>query len=196
LLFLLTLTSQAAPFTRSLTYDEHPWPRTAYDVVPPCARDYDSASCLFANGEQTRSAGTRAFFAKFCEFLAAEGGSLLPVRYNPAFALEQGANPATVVPDIYTVVRGGQGALPAPGTVFSGSMGGTLQEAAVGVPHGTIRATTAGAIRGQGGSVTLAPELTRGGTLNPIHVNVMEGAQPTVFGAQILNPVPRAGRIQ
>jgi len=138
-----------------------------------------------ANGLKTLSA-TQA---------AKTPSSLLPVRYDPVFALEQGANPATAVPNIYSVVRGGQGAMPPPGTVFSGSMGSTVAEAAAGVPHGTIRATTAGAIRGQGGTVTLAPELTRGGSLNPIHVNVMEGAQPTVFGPQIPNPVPRAGRI-
>jgi hypothetical protein len=64
------------------------------------------------------------------------------------------------------------------------------------LPHGTISTTTAGAIRGQGGSVILAPELTRGGTLNPIHVNITEGAQPTVFGPRIPNPVPRPARIQ
>jgi hypothetical protein len=138
--------------------------------------------------------GLASFIGKYLQ--TAESGSLLPVRYNPVFALEQGANPATAVPNIYSVVRGGQGAMPPSGTVFSGSMGSTVTEAAAGVPHGTIRATTAGAIRGQGGTVTLAPELTRGGTLNPIHVNVMEGAQPTVFGPQIPNPVPRAGRIQ
>jgi RHS repeat-associated protein len=64
-------------------------------------------------------------------------------------------------PDEDVVVRGGQSPLPPPGTVFSGSSGANLVDAASGVPHGTIRSTTAGAIRAAGGTVTSAPELTR-----------------------------------
>jgi hypothetical protein len=72
------------------------------------------------------------------------------------------------------VVRGGAGALPPPGTVFSGAVGETLEEEAAYVPHGTIRFTTVAAILAAGGSVTLQPEITRSGKLNERHVNVME----------------------
>jgi len=127
---------------------------------------------------------------------AAEGGSLPTAKYDPVGAFKQGADPATVVPDSYVIVRGGQSATPSPGTGFSGSMGETVSDAAAGVPHGTISITTAGEIRAAGGSVTLAPELTRGGTINWSHVNVIEGGEATGFGPQVPNPVPRAGRIR
>jgi len=52
------------------------------------------------------------------------------------------------VPDSHTLVRGGIPELPERGTTFSGSHGPTLEDAASGVPHGTIRSTTAGDIRG------------------------------------------------
>jgi len=118
------------------------------------------------------------------------------VKYDAKFALQQGANPATVVPDPYAVVRGGQAPMPAAGTTFSGSMGATVSDAAAGVPHGTIRSTTAGAVREQGGSVVLAPEATRSGAINQSHVNVTEGSSPTVFGPPAPNPVPKSERVQ
>ncbi len=99
------------------------------------------------------------------------------------------------VPDRYLVVRGGGGELPAPGTVFSGSAGLTLEDAASGVPHGQVRVTTAAAIRGAGGHVEFVPELTRSGRLNERHVNVMLGPGPSPFGEPIPNPAPRAHRI-
>jgi hypothetical protein len=129
----------------------------------------------------------------FRPIVAPRGGPL--VKYDPVFALEQGANSATVVPDNYAVVRGGQAPMPPPGATFSGSMGETVYDAATGVPHGTIRSTTAGAIRQQGGSVILAPEPTRSGAMNNIHVNVTEGGAVTVFGLPIPNPVPKSLRI-
>ena len=118
------------------------------------------------------------------------------VKYDAKFALQQGANPAKVVPDPYAVVRGGQAPMPAAGTTFSGSMGATVPEAAAGVPHGTIRSTTAGAVREQGGSVVLAPEATRSGAINQSHVNVTEASSPTVFGPPAPNPVPKSERVQ
>lgn len=127
--------------------------------------------------------------------LTGGGGSSI-VKYDPKFALQQGANPATVVPDPYAVVRGGQAPMPTAGTTFSGSMGATVPEAAAGVPHGTIRSTTAGAVREQGGSVVLAPEATRSGAINQSHVNVTEGSSPTVFGPPAPNPVPKSERVQ
>ncbi len=44
--------------------------------------------------------------------------------------------------DLVIVGRGGVGELPPPGTVFSGAVGETLEDAAAFVPHGTIRVTT------------------------------------------------------
>lgn len=93
------------------------------------------------------------------------------------------------------VVRGGTADLPGPGTVFSGAVGSTLYEAAAAVPHGTIRTSTVRAIIDSGGSVILAPELTRGGNMNFRHVNIVEGAY-TTFSPPFPNPVPKDQRIK
>ena len=69
----------------------------------------------------------------------------------------------TAVPGGNVVVRGGQGEMPAAGTIFSEAHGSTLEDAAQGVPHGTIRQSTAGEIRRAGGSVKSRPELTKRG---------------------------------
>jgi hypothetical protein len=98
--------------------------------------------------------------------------------------------------DSAVVVRGGTRPLPEPGHVFSGAYGSTLEAAAAGVPYGQIRSTTAGAIRATGGSVEVAPELTRSGLLNESHVNICLGSGPCPFGPLQPNPVPKAGRIQ
>ncbi len=98
--------------------------------------------------------------------------------------------------DTDVVVRGGQSPLPEPGTPFSGSYGRTLEEAGAAVPYGTIRATTAGAIRAGGGSVEWEPDLTRSGVLNENHVNIVEGEGPSVFSELFPNPVPKSERIQ
>jgi hypothetical protein len=98
--------------------------------------------------------------------------------------------------DLVIVVRGGAGELPPPGTVFSGAVGETLEDAAAYVPHGTIRFTTVGAILAAGGSVTLQPEMTRSGKLNERHVNVRESASPSVFSEPLPNPVSKQDRIQ
>jgi hypothetical protein len=98
--------------------------------------------------------------------------------------------------ELVIVVRGGAGELPPPGTVFSGAVGDTVEDAAAYVPHGTIRFTTVGAILAAGGAVTLKPELTRSGKINERHVNVVEGAAPSTFSAPLPNPVPKQNRIQ
>ncbi len=98
--------------------------------------------------------------------------------------------------DTDVVVRGGQSPLPEPGTVFSGSYGPILEAAASGVVHGTIRATTAGALRAAGGTVEHAPEAAYpGGPLNQRHVHVTEGAGETVFSDFFPNPVPKQDRV-
>jgi RHS repeat-associated protein len=103
---------------------------------------------------------------------------------------------ADAVADGAIVVRGGQGAIPAAGEVFSGAVGRTLEEAASGVPHGTIRATTAGEIRAGGGSVELSPELTRSGAMNERHANICLGSGSCPFGEPMPNPVPKSQRVQ
>jgi RHS repeat-associated protein len=96
------------------------------------------------------------------------------------------------VPDANVVVRGGQGELPASGT-YSGAHGATLEDAASGVQHGTIRESTAGEIRNAGGSVKSKPEPSYpGGPINEKHVNI-QGGQKT-FGPPRNNPVPRSQR--
>jgi RHS repeat-associated protein len=115
---------------------------------------------------------------------------------TPQAQLAQGVSPSLVVPDAYKIVRGGQGAVPPPGTTFSGGAGASTTEAAGAVPHGTIRQTTAGAIREQGGRVVLKPEATRAGRVNTRHVNVTEGGKTTSFGEATKNPVPSSERIQ
>ena len=160
---------------------------------PQLAKNSRNLTMLMGLGE------VEARFAKVeTSVVKAEEASANIVKYDPKFALQQGANPATVVPNSYSVVRGGQTSMPAAGTTFSGSMGATVQDAgAAGVPHGTIRSTTAGAIREQGGSVVLAPEATRSGAINESHVNVTEGSGLRVsFGPPAPNPVPKSQRAQ
>jgi hypothetical protein len=104
--------------------------------------------------------------------------------------LEGGADPRAVVPDSAVIVRGGKAYTPQPGNILSAQMGASVAEAAAGLPHGTIRVTTAGEIRAAGGTVELVPEPAYlGGPVNTWHVNVTEGANP-VFPAQgVANPV-------
>ncbi|HWQ32271.1 MAG TPA: hypothetical protein VNQ79_05255 [Blastocatellia bacterium] len=103
--------------------------------------------------------------------------------------------PLIELTELVIVVRGGAGELPPPGTVFSGAVGRTLEDAAAFVPHGTIRFTTIGAILAAGGSVTLKPEMTRSGKINERHVNVIEGLLPSTFSEPLPNPVPKKDRI-
>ena len=98
--------------------------------------------------------------------------------------------------DTDSVVRGGQSPMPPPGTQFSGSYGRTLEEAAAFIPHGTLRASTAGAVRAAGGSVEWELDVSRSGTPNQNHVNIVEGTGPSAFSEPFPNPVPRSRRIQ
>jgi hypothetical protein len=109
-------------------------------------------------------------------------------------AVAAGADPRFVVPDEYTVVKGGTTPLPEAGGVFSGAVGPTLATAACAVPHGQIRVSTAGAVRAAGGVVVWEPELSRHETVNLQHVNIMQ-AGPGVFSGLVPNPVPRHARI-
>ena len=110
--------------------------------------------------------------------------------------LAAGADPKTVVPDHTVIVRGGQNYEPQPGDIISAQMGADVPDAASGLPHGTIRVATAGAIRAAGGTVELDPEpVHRGGPVNTWHVNVTEGPQPAFPIAGIANPVPKSGRL-
>ena len=105
-----------------------------------------------------------------------------------------GADPATVVPDEFVVVRGGTKPMPPVGTIFSASVGPTLSEAACGVPHGQIRFTTVGAIRSNAGLVVWLPQYSANGIMSLQHVHVTETGQ-SPFSALVPNPVPAAQRI-
>jgi RHS repeat-associated protein len=130
--------------------------------------------------------------------LPAFGGAVTVAAEVPTIATESVALSGEI-PEVASeafIVRGGTSPMPSPGTTFSGAQGATLEEAAAGVPHGTIRSTTAGAIREGGGTVEAAPELTRSGTMNPNHVNVTEGSGQSSFSEPRSNPVPKKDRIQ
>jgi hypothetical protein len=98
------------------------------------------------------------------------------------------------VPDHYVVVRGGVKPLPPCGEQFSGAAGPDAHDAAKGIPHGQMRATTAGEIRAHGGRITFAPEPTKSGQINDRHVNIVEGTSGA-FGPIGPNPVPKSDRV-
>jgi hypothetical protein len=100
------------------------------------------------------------------------------------------------VPDGYVVVRGGSGDLPPARIVFSGAAGVDAIDAGKGIPHGTLRITTAGAIRAAGGIVEAAPERSRSGKINGRHVNIMLGGKRQPFGPPQQNPNPKVDRIR
>jgi hypothetical protein len=85
--------------------------------------------------------------------------------------------------------------MPTSGVSFSASLGATLDESAAGVPHGTIRWTTAGRIRASGGRIEHAPEASpESGTINRQHVHVIEGGGASEFGPPEPSPVPKRKR--
>ncbi|MEV6964220.1 polymorphic toxin-type HINT domain-containing protein [Hamadaea sp. NPDC051192] len=101
-------------------------------------------------------------------------------------------NQGWTVPDDFIILRGGTGDWPPPGTIISGVMGESVEDAAMALAWGKMRVTTAGEIRAAGGTVTYAPELTRAGLMNYKHVNVVLGAT-NPFSATIYdNPVAPA----
>ncbi len=105
-----------------------------------------------------------------------------------------GIDPKLVVPDEYSIVKGGTFPIPAVGIVFSGAAGPTLEIAASAVPHGQLRFTTAKAIRDLGGIVLWIVEVSRNHTVNRHHVNIME-AGTNSFSELIVNPVSSKNRI-
>ena len=111
-----------------------------------------------------------------------------------AEAVRKGADPTTVVPDDYLVVRGGTKPIPAPGQTYSANVGPTLEAAAAAVAYGQIRVTTAGEVRRKGGIVEWLPEHSRHGTLNEQHVHVTETIASTLSTLRP-NPVPKKSRI-
>jgi hypothetical protein len=100
----------------------------------------------------------------------------------------------SALPDGYVVVRGGVRPLPPVGEKFSGAVGVDKVDAGKGIPHGNMRSSTVGAIRGFGGTVESAPELSAGNVLNERHVDIIEG-KTGAFGPLEPNPVPKAERI-
>src|SRR5207247_1782590 len=104
------------------------------------------------------------------------------------------ADVRAVVPDHFTLVRGGVGPVPPAGDMFSCAAGPTPEAAACAVPNNQLRFTTAGAVRAAGGIVEWVIEFSRRGTMNKQHVNVTE-AGSTSFGEPQPNPVPKPGRI-
>src|SRR3989442_527559 len=117
-----------------------------------------------------------------------------PCGSDLAKAVQQGADPKTVVPDEFVVVRGGTRAIPSPGTRFSAAAGPTFEAASAAVPHGHIRFTTVGTIRAHGGSVGWVPEYSPHGTLNNQHVHVVECGS-TSFAGPLASPVAKKQRI-
>lgn len=85
--------------------------------------------------------------------------------------------------------------MPPRGTMFSVSIGRTLNESACGVPHGIVRSATAGQIRAGGGTITFEPETAGNGIINPQHAHVVEGIGASSFGAPEPNPIPKRRRI-
>lgn len=110
-----------------------------------------------------------------------------------AAAVQQGADPAKVVPDDFYVVHGGEMVI-AKGVRVSCTVGPTLEAAAAAVPHGQIRWSIASTIRRLGGVVHWLPEYSRKLTLNQQHADVLvpTGAP---FSELTKNPVPRSQRI-
>jgi RHS repeat-associated protein len=98
------------------------------------------------------------------------------------------------VPNNQVVVKGGTKP-PDAGTQYSGSQGQTLGDASAGVPHNQVQPTTAGDIRNNGGTVDVAPELSKGGNMNYQHVNVTDGPDGSTLGSPQPNPVPQDRRI-
>jgi len=111
-----------------------------------------------------------------------------------ADAVKNGADPKTVVPDEFVIVRGGTAPMPEPGKTFSGAVGPTLESAAAAVPWGSIRTSTVAALRSRGGTVEWVPERSRYETINQQHVNVVEVGTSS-FSDLRANPVPRNQRI-
>ncbi len=84
--------------------------------------------------------------------------------------------------------------MPAPGQVFSATIGPDLAAAGCALPHNQIRSALVGDIRRRGGSVEWAAEHSNHGTLNEQHVHVVKCGS-TSFSEPLPNPVPKKLRI-
>lgn len=115
--------------------------------------------------------------------LASAGGGASAARFPGAGDAGLGPFAPAGVPDSYAVVRGGKDAIP---STFSTTVGATEAGAAQMQPRGTIQTSTAGDIRGAGGTVVLETEMMSG-RMNYAHANAT-GGQST-FGPPKPNPV-------
>ena len=101
----------------------------------------------------------------------------------------------TKVPNHFVIVHGGVNFKGRPFEIFSGTQGSTLYEASSAVPHGQVWHTTAGAIRGAGGTVKYFPEIdNKLNKENPNHVNICIPSPPFPFIGPQETPVPRDSR--
>jgi hypothetical protein len=99
------------------------------------------------------------------------------------------------IADSTIIARGGQGEMPPPGELFSGSRGQTVAEASQGLRHGTVRTTTAGQIRASGGTVDIAPEFDNvANAINHQHVNICLGPLGCTWSDPFPNPFPKSSR--
>jgi hypothetical protein len=117
-----------------------------------------------------------------------------PCGQELAALVQAGWDPRTIVPNGYFVVLGGTKPVPPMGTVFSATVGPTLEAAACSVPYNQIRSATAAAIRAAGGSVDWLVESSRRGTINEQHVHVTE-IGGSAFTEPFPNPVAKKQRI-
>jgi hypothetical protein len=117
-----------------------------------------------------------------------------PCGQTLADAVLAGADPLTVIPDEYVMVRGGEQPEPDTGVWLCGAVGATLLGAARAVPHGRIRIASVGSIRMAGGQVKWSPAQSRLGAMNLQHVD-FRVTVPGLFSELQANPVPRRLRI-
>jgi len=117
-----------------------------------------------------------------------------PCGDDLAEAVRNGADPKSVAPDEFVVVRGGIKPIPPMGETFSAVAGPSLEAAASAVPNGQVRATTTGEIRRCRGVVEWRPETSAHGTPNRQHVHVTEHGA-TSFSEPRPNPVSKRLRI-
>jgi hypothetical protein len=163
-----------------------PLAHSATTTTAAPAYDYDGLAA-FAQGAHSNALDPAASSTSRARNFQ---GVFAPVRFVTAVGVA-----AEELPDATIIVRGGESELPPAGEMFSGSQGQTLDEAAAGVRHGTIRSTTAGDIRAGGGTVRPNPEFdARVGRVNHQHVDVCLGAGSCPFSDPFENPVPKSGR--
>ena len=178
--------------------------REAVDEAVPdnVSEGIDTAQSIAQTGTPQGNAETAQSALRLGRRFQSEGASYTAGYLTPTLAIAAVTRKTPVlrgtggkVADSTTIVRGGQSDVPVAGETFSGSQGATLDQAAAGVPHGTIRSTTAGQIRAGGGTVEHAPEFnSKVGRTNNQHVDVCVGPGSCPFGSAQQNPVPKSRR--